>query len=150
MDDSSAKYARFDGPTLNEVRLTKRNVAIFRIDAGLESRRDGTSPRRRDADDRCRKWRAPVPAPKRATREGRPYLSMPAVNVDLVQRADLEAIVRPDDRRRAVLFDHCRPGRAEARLQRVAVKNLRVNPSAGVTHINPACLSGLRFCRRAR
>jgi hypothetical protein len=66
-----------------------------------------------------------------------------------VQLADLEAIAGPYERRRTIFFDHRRTRSAETRYQRFAMKNLRVEPSAGVSNIHAPRMCRLWF-RRAR
>src|SRR6266581_7646777 len=52
--------------------------------------------------------------------------SMAAVNVDLSQVSDPEAVARTNERARAVLDNQCRPLPREGRLQCVAVMDARV------------------------
>src|SRR2546426_9016106 len=80
-----------------------------------------------------------------------PYISFcRTLNPNLVQRTDLETIARPDDRRRSIFFDDRGTSGTEASRQRISVKNLRVDPAAGVADINSPRLRRRCFCRRTR
>src|SRR5580765_8515060 len=78
------------------------------------------------------------------------YLYRRTVDPDFPQLANFKSIPWPHHRRRSVLFDHRRPDAAEARLQCISVKYLRVYPATCVSNIDFAFLCRLGFRRSAR
>lgn len=66
-----------------------------------------------------------------------------ALNPNLVQRADLKAVARPDQRCGTIFFDYRRTRRVESRRQRISVEDLGVHPAAGGTDVNTARVRGM-------
>src|SRR4029434_3480032 len=87
----------------------------------------------------------------RAITQDCPYISFcRTLNPNLPQRTNLESVARPNDRCRSIFFDDRRTCGAEASFQRISVKNLRVDPAAGVADINSPRLRRRCFCRHTR